>query len=171
MDAIPYVEGQSPPSDRHILAQQRDDDGNDLGLIWVDIANVKQGRILHEDIDDLLPMIRWQWRHLKRYATWCRSFEDWELGFMRDENPGSEVAVWLRITYAFLEFVHRTPHADKAAVFTALRSLSVGVETNIRPKSVVSKLKKLCANPPAAISNIENFTEDGRLKAGDKHLR
>ena len=170
-EPIPYREGDPPPSPIHVRAILRHEDGRPDEEVWIDPNQLKHGPIQQSDIDELLPMIRWVWRHNGKRISWCRAFEDWELGFMRDANPGSEVAAWLKATYAMLEFSHRNPSANVDALFTAVSRLMNGNDSGIKPASVATKLKKLMANPPKAMSNPENFTEDGKFKAGEKHLR
>lgn len=136
MDRIPYEEGKPPPSEGYVLARIMGNGGADEGLWWIPAANLKSSPPRHEDVDDLVPMIRWTWRHLSPHVTWCRSFEDWELQFLRDQNPENEVALWVQGTYAFLEFVHRNPDVDPKAVFAAVSQLLVGRTDLIKPESV-----------------------------------
>jgi len=170
-DRIPYREGEPPPGPDYVRVQIVDEEGNDEGLFWVKATDIKSPPIRHEDIDALLPVIRWQWRHLKQYATGCRAFEDWERGFLQDTHPGSEVAVWTQGTYAFLEFTHRSRSRDKAVVFKAVVDVLNGREALIRPASTVKQLKRSMANPPDFLSDVGNFTKHGRLRTGPKHLR
>ncbi|QDT73457.1 hypothetical protein [Lacipirellula limnantheis] len=170
-EPIPYVEGERPPSPRHIRAILKHQDGSPDEDVWIDPETLKHGQLRHSDIDELLPMIRWVWRHNGKRLTWCRTFEDWELGFMRDANPGSEVAAWLTATYAMLEFSHRCPSANVDALFAAVCCLMNGNDSGIQPASVATNLKELMANPPKAMSDPKSFTDDGKYKAGEKHLR
>jgi hypothetical protein len=168
---IPYIEGESPPSPRHIRAILKSDDGTPDQEVWLDPETLKQGPIRHENIDELLPIIRWLWRHVGEYMTSCRTFEDWELGFMRDTNPGSEVAAWLRAAYAMLEFAHRHPNANRLALFVAVANLMNGNDLGIEPKSVATDLKELMAAPPQEMADLPNFTENGEFIPGPPHLR
>ena len=168
---IPFREGDPPPAGNYILAQVENENGEDGGLWWIDPTRIKQGTIKHEAVDGLLPAIRWTWRHLRQYATWCRSLEDWELGFMRDSTPATEVAAWVRATYAFLAFVHKNPTADKSALFSAVVNLMNGRDDLARPKYVEKRLKRLMEDLPRVLKDMKNFTEDGHLKAEEKYLR
>jgi hypothetical protein len=144
---------------------------NDNGLYWVPTRYLKGGPIRQENVDALLPALRWTWRHLQQRITWCRTLEDWELGFMRDVHPTEQVVHWVRRTYAYLEFLHRNPTANKNGIFKALTAIDAGHDERIRPKSVATKLKKLLVNLPPIFSDMTNFTQDGHLKTKQKHLR
>jgi hypothetical protein len=164
---IPYREGEPAPGPGYTIVQMVDTEGND-GLWWVPSSIPANGPIRREDMEPLLPMLRWVWRHLSQYIVWCRTFQDWELGFT---HPGSEAAIWTCHTYAFLEYIHKHPNVEKAAVFGAVMSLMNGREVNVEPASVARQLKGLLANPPSILRSVENFTKDGRLKTNERHLR
>jgi hypothetical protein len=168
--SFPYREGEPPPGPEYIKVQMVDDSGQDLGLCWVRPEDLKSAPIRQDNVTPLLPMLRWVWRHVREHIPWCRSFEDWELGFMRDRSPAAEAAVWVRRTYAYLEFLHKHPNASKAGVFAAITSIANGHEADVEPASVARTLKQLLANPPSVLTP-ENFTKDGRLRTKDKHLR
>ena len=169
---IPYREGEPPP-EGHILCEMENEDGESLGEFWVRPESVSQSPIRNEDIQGMTPQIRWVWRHLRKHITWCRSFEDWELGFMRDKDPAEETVIWLRATYAYLQLIHENPaKVNREGVFSAVSHLMTGREDLVKPKSAARRLKKLMTKLfPEQIFDLENFTEDGRLLKGDKHLR
>jgi hypothetical protein len=169
-EPIPYREGEPAPGPEYVLARLRGEDGSEQ-MVWIRPEELKQGPIQHQHLDELLPILRWQWRHVGDYATWCRSFEDWELGFMRDEHPGTEVGIFARATYAFLEFSHRNPRIEKSKVFSAVIAIINGQADKVKPRAVAEKLQKLLSNTPAELADIKSFTSDGRFTAGDKHLR
>jgi hypothetical protein len=170
---IPYHEGEPAPGPEYARVEIVDDDGKSEGLFWVKASEVKTGGPLqHEDIDAIVPVLRWQWRHLGKYITWCRAFEDWERGFLQDQHPGSEVAIWTKATYAFLKFTHQERRANKAAIFQAIVGLLNGQEGMVKPKAVEKTLKRLMEEkPPACLIDAADFTEDGRLKSGPEYLR
>ena len=62
-EPIPYVEGERPPSPRHIRSILKHQDGSPDEDVWIDPETLKHGQLRHSDIDELLPMIRWVWRH------------------------------------------------------------------------------------------------------------
>lgn len=170
---IPYREGDPPPGEGYIKARVVSEDNPEGELMWVLTEDISKPPLKHDGIDALLPVLRWQWKHLKKYLTntKCRSFEDWELDFLRERNPVREIAWWSQATYAYLEFCHRSPGVNKEAVFGAITAILAGQPANIKPKSVEKKLRKLFTNPPKAMADVHNFTEDGVFKAGPKHLR
>ena len=100
MDKIPYREGEPPPPGNYVLAELIDDDGRSTGRYWIKPEDLHKGPIQHEEVEGLGPPLRWVWRHLQKHLTWCRSFEDWELEFLRDAHPAKEVAIWIRAPYA-----------------------------------------------------------------------
>jgi hypothetical protein len=169
--SIPYREGEPSPGPDYILVQMTDDSGQDLGTCWVRPEDLENAPVRRGNVEPLLPMLRWVWRHLSQHITWCRTFEDWELGFIRDEHPGAEAATWVRQTYAYLEYLHKHPNANKAVVISAIIAIGSGQEPAVEPASVAQTLRRLVANPPSVLDNVENFTKDGRLKTKEKHLR
>lgn len=171
INKIPYREGEPAPGPGYILVQMADTSGNDEGMWWVLSDNSKGGPSRRKEVEPLLPMIRWIWKHLRPHLAWCRSFEDWELEFTRDPQPSSAAATWTRQTYTYLEFVHKHPNVDKKAVFGAVMCLMNGQEDRVEPADVAQKLKKLLANAPNLLVNAESFTKDGRLKTKEKHLQ
>jgi hypothetical protein len=168
---IPYRKGELPPGPEYVKAELFREDGESEGLFWVRSDTVHEGPIRHEDVDALVSVLRWIWRHLSQHISWCRTFEDWELGFLRDTHPATEIAVWAKSTYVYLEFLAQHPAADKATVFGAITCIMGGREDRIKPDSVAHTMKKLWANTPAILNDPANFTKDGRLKSKEKHLR
>jgi hypothetical protein len=54
------------------------------------------------------------------------SFEQWELGFMRDAQPQREMFVWEAIAAAYETYLKDHPGCDKEIVATTLAGLSAG---------------------------------------------
>src|SRR5262249_8823849 len=153
-----YVEGEPPPAGNYILSQQVDESGKILGMFWVDPAKLAAlpSKMQHENIDELLPMVRWTWRHVKPYFKYS-AFEEWERGFLQDKNVVREVAHWVRITYAFLTATHKNPKADKKSIFTAVNLIANGAEHRVQPAQVRKSLKRLLEDPPRFLFDVENF--------------
>jgi hypothetical protein len=62
----------------------------------VRLGDLQQGPIRHGSLpDDLLHYIKFVYDKVGHYFD--KTLEQWEVGFMRDAQPGREVAVWLRI--------------------------------------------------------------------------
>ena len=172
-DPMPYREGEDPPNEKHILARVFHEESGEERLEWVDPDALELAPIKHEDLTPLLPAIRWIWKHLGGYLAHCRTFEDWELGFMRDSNPGGEVAQWAAATYAYLEFIEQTRSqgtVDRAALVAGVISTMNGREDKIEPKSIGLRLKDLMAEAPQSLFDLNNFTDDGEFKIGPTHL-
>ena len=163
VDKIPYREGDDPPEE-HILAQ--DEEGN---RFWVRPEELKPGHLRHADLPvDLLKIVRWQWRHIGKLLPYG-SFEEWELGFLRDQHPEFEIAHWTRLTYALREFTHRNPGVPPASIYQALMAMGAGRADLVKPIGVRRKLERLCRKPDPRLADPDNFTEDGRLLGG-QHL-
>jgi hypothetical protein len=169
--SAPYREGELPPGPSYVKVQMVDDSGQDLGVCWVRPEDLKNAPIRHDEVTPLLPMLRWAWRHVGEHIAWCRTFDDWERGFMRNPHPQSEAAIRVRQTYAYLEYLHKHPNAGKASVFAAITALTSGQEKHVEPASVARTLKAYLSNPPTLLNSVESFTKDGRLKTKEKHLR
>ena len=170
-DHTPYREGQPPPSDKHILVRIVNAD-NGEELAWVDPADLHESPVRHGDVDDLLPAIRWTWRHFGSHVSSAGSLQDWGLGYMRDANPYKEVALWVRAVYAYLEFLHlhQDRDLDHSVVAQAVMLMLTGRADLIEPRDAADDFRKLMENPPTALSNLENFTDDGRFIEGPAHL-
>jgi hypothetical protein len=172
---IPYRKGEPCPGDEYVLVHGMEENGRDLGLNWIPQNDLrlamKRTPIRHHDLGPLAPVALWVWQHLRQHISWLRSFEDWELGFKRDTHPESEIAYWVKATYAYLEFTHRHPHFDKDKVFAALINLINGRDDLVGPKSFRKQLKDLVSKPPDLILDTDNYTEDGHLKIPEEHLQ
>jgi hypothetical protein len=169
---LPYREGEPSPAGNWILTEMIDDDGKSLGLSWADPTTLKDsGEFQHEEIEHLLPMCRWAWRHLRRHLTFCNSFEDWERGFLQDAHPDKEVAIWVKYTYTYLEFRHKFPESNKDVVFSAIMSISQGRADEIKPRSAAKAIMKVMRGIPKYVKEAKSFTADGHLKTNKKYLR
>ena len=170
MEPISYRKNEPAPSPNHILMQITEEDGS-TRKAWILAEDLRPGPIRHENLDPLVPVLRWQWRHLGPYLSWCRSFEDWELGFMRDTNPGKEINLFTRATYAFLEFTHRHPEVSGDDLFVAIINMVNGKADHVEPKAVRRELQKLLRKLPRSFTKTENFTDDGQFTAGAEYFR
>ena len=62
------------------------------------------------------------------------TLEQFEIGFMRDAHPESEVAVWCSITAAWIAYHEQhlddefLPHEDEKKLIAALIAISTGVD-------------------------------------------
>jgi hypothetical protein len=163
MSTIPYREGEDPPGGGYVLAS--DAEGN---RFWVRREDLKESPLRHGTLpDDLVKVVRWQWRHLAKYSpAGYTAFEQWERGFLRDTHPEREIAHWTRLTYALLEFTHRNPNANPESIFKALNALGSGRGDLVKPRAVRRELEKLYRKADRRLSDPSNFAPDGRLSAG-----
>jgi hypothetical protein len=66
----------------------------------VHLSDIKRAPLRHEQLaDDLLKRIEATYRAIGHFH--CPTLEQWELGFMEDMNPESEVAIWEVLAKAF----------------------------------------------------------------------
>jgi hypothetical protein len=170
-ETIPYREGVSGHNG-YVLAEVREENKPDAPAkkFWINRA-VLHGPLQNEDINGLLPMVRWTWRHLPKMATWCRTFEDWELGFIRVSDPAQEVVAWIRIIYGALTYMHENPEANHSVVFASMLSIVNGAADHVQPASLRKRLEELSASVPEYFFDTDSFSEDGELKTGDEYLR
>lgn len=161
MKTVPYQEGEDPP-EGCVLASNEEGD-----RFWVRPEDLKRSPLRHGNLPgDLVKIARWQWRHLGRFSpAHCRSFEQWEIGFLRDSHPEGEIAHWTRLTYALLEMTHRNPSAKPESIFKALACLGSGRGDLVEPPAVRRELEKLYQKADKRLFDPDNFTQDGRLKA------
>jgi hypothetical protein len=72
----------------------------------IKLSELKPGPIQHEQLPKLhLDILHWTFRIVGHYIQ--PTLEQWELGFMRDTEVTKEVALWHRITCAFITYHRR----------------------------------------------------------------
>src|SRR5271154_1953546 len=93
----------------------------------------RPGQICNESLTpDLLDQIRVVFDVIGPYIG--MTLEQFEIGFMRDMHPESEVALWFRITRAWLAYHEdflaneRLPDEEERKLLGALIAISSGVE-------------------------------------------
>ena len=99
----------------------------------VDPKQLRQGPIRHESLPpELLEKIKAVFDVIGRYLD--MTLEEFEIGFMRDIHPESEVAVWRCITAAWLAYHEKflkdaaLPAEEEKELLAALIAISTGVE-------------------------------------------
>src|SRR6478752_202014 len=99
----------------------------------VDPRQLRPGPIRHESLPpELLEQIGAVFGVLGPYLG--MSLEQFEVGFMRDMHPESEVALWCSITAAWLAYHEKflngdaLPDKDERKLLAALIAISTGVE-------------------------------------------
>lgn len=103
------------------------------GPEFVDPSDLRPGPIRHESLpDELLGQIRSIYDLIGPYLD--TTLEQYEINFMRDMHPQSEVMVWASITAAWLDYhrLHlnqeRLPDDDEKKLISALILISMGVK-------------------------------------------
>lgn len=97
----------------------------------VDPSQLRPGPIRHETLpSDLLEQVRAVYDTIGAYLD--TTLEQFEVGFMRDMHPESEVAVWCSIAAAWLDYHEKflgdvLPDGDEKKLLAALIAISTGV--------------------------------------------
>jgi hypothetical protein len=100
---------------------------------YVDPSQLRPGPIRHDSLPpELLEAIRAVYDAIGRYLD--TTLEQFEIGFMRDMHPDSEVRIWGRITAAWLSYHEKflnnatLPDEEERNLLGALIAISAGVE-------------------------------------------
>ena len=100
---------------------------------FIDPQKLRPGPICHESLPpELLDQIRAVFEVIGPYIG--MTLEQFEIGFMRDRHPESEVALWFRITKAWLAYHEdflaneRLPKGDERKLLGALIAISTVME-------------------------------------------
>ena len=100
---------------------------------YVDPRTLRPGPIRHESLPpDLLGQIKAVYDVIGEHVG--MTLEEFEIGFMRDMHPESEVALWFRITKAWLAYHEdylgneALPNEEERKLLGALVAISTGVE-------------------------------------------
>jgi hypothetical protein len=123
---------------------------------YVDPTRLRPGPIRHESLSpELLDLIRAVYDVIGPYLG--MTLEEFEVGFMRDMHPYSEVALWCRIAKGWLAYHERFSRTealsaeDEKKLLGALIAISSGVEDPARlnlPIEVGRRLIECYAEPP-----------------------
>ena len=121
----------------------------------VDPKQLRPGPIRHESLPpELLDQIKAVFDVIGPYIG--ITLEQFEIGFMRDMHPESEVALWFRITKAWLAYhedflANETlPDEDEKKMLGALVAISTGINDVARlnvPEEVGRRLIECYADP------------------------
>ena len=100
---------------------------------YVDPKQLRPGPIWHESLaPELLEQIKAVFDVIGPYIG--MTLEQFEIGFMRDMHPESEVALWCSITAAWLAYHEKylgdevLPDAEERSLLAALIAISAGVD-------------------------------------------
>lgn len=99
---------------------------------YVDRSKIQSGPIRQESLpDDMLELIRSVYEVVGPYLS--TTLEQFEINFLRDEDPASEVIVWCSITAAWSDYHEKhldgelLPDEDEKKLLAALIAISTGV--------------------------------------------
>jgi hypothetical protein len=97
------------------------------------LSRMRSGPIRHETLpDELLEHVRNVHERIGKYLG--MNLEQFEIGFMREETPDTEVAIWKSIAMAWSDFHEkyvgdvRLPHEEEKSLLVALIAISMGVQ-------------------------------------------
>ena len=109
------------------------------GQEMVDASELRQGPIQYQQLDPVgLALARFTYKKIGRLFQ--PTFEQWELGFLRELHPNRELALWVRMAYGLERYLARHPDEDERNVFKDLVSLSVGNAADTRRKRELTAL-------------------------------
>jgi hypothetical protein len=123
---------------------------------YVDPKQLRPGPIRHESLPPaLLDQIRTVFEVIGAYLG--MNLEQFEIGFMRDRHPESEVAQWINITKAWLAYHEdflgnkTLHHEEERKLLGALIAISTGIEDLTMLKVPVEVGRRLvqCYDNPA----------------------
>jgi hypothetical protein len=123
---------------------------------YVDLSQLRPGPICHESLPPaLLELIKAVYDVIGPYIG--MTLEEFELGFMRDMHPESEVALWCRITKAWLayheDFLENEtqPIEEERKLLGTLIAISTGMEdvTKLNVSAEVGRRLVQCYENPA----------------------
>ena len=99
----------------------------------IELSKLRPGPILHESLpSELLDQIKAVFDLVGPYLD--MTLEQFEIGFMRDMDPKSEVFLWCNITAAWLDYHENflddetLPEEEEKKLLSALIVISTGVE-------------------------------------------
>ena len=100
---------------------------------FIDPSDVQPGRIRHESLSpELLELIKAVYEVIGPYLS--TTLEQFEISFMRDSDPASEVAAWCSIVAAWVAYHEQhlgdelLPDENEKNLLAALIAISTGIE-------------------------------------------
>jgi hypothetical protein len=123
---------------------------------FIDPSKLRPGPIRNESLpSELLEQIKAVFDVIGAYLN--MTLEQFEIGFMRDMHPESEVALWFRITKAWLAYhedflANETlPNEEERKLLGALIAISTGVDNVAKLNVPVEVGRRLvqCYDDPA----------------------
>ena len=100
----------------------------DKNIRLIDAKDVKPGPIRHEGLSPQMEEVaRFTYQAVGHLIS--PTFEQWELGFLRDSTPERELFLWLVITEAFNRAVADHPDLDEMLIVGDLAAISAGAKS------------------------------------------
>lgn len=115
--------------------------GKIVTLSGNELTKIKPGPLRRAELDPVL--IAWARRlfgSVGRHV--CQTFEQWEIGFLRDLDPANEMLVWEAICLACDTYTASHPNADRQATVYKLSVISIHSEFH-RETDVTRELRRL----------------------------
>lgn len=122
----------------------------------INLSQLRPGPIRNKSLSpELLDQIKAAFDVIGKYLG--MTLEEFEIGFMRDLHPEREVALWIRITKAWLAYhedfmANETlPNEEERKLLGALITISTGVKdvTNLNVPVEVGRRLMRCYEDPA----------------------
>jgi hypothetical protein len=122
----------------------------------IDPRKLRQGPIRHESLPpELLGLIKAVFDVIGPYLN--MTLEQFEIGFMRDMHPDREIALWCRITKAWLAYhedflgKETLPDEEERNLLGALVAISTGIDdvSNLNEPVEVGRRLLQCYDNPA----------------------
>ena len=113
-----------------------------------EVAQLQEGPIRHESLPaELQEAVEWSFKVVGHYVH--PTLEQWEIGFMRDMHPESEIGVWCRIAQAFIRYHEKRgiPLRDDEAERDLIGTL-ISVSTGVEPADDEERFVKKCYMNP-----------------------
>lgn len=117
-------------------------------LMPEEVAELREGPIRHESLPaELQEAVEWSFKVVGHYVH--LTLEQWELGFMRDMHPASEIRVWCRIAQAFIRYHEERglPLRDEATERQLIGTL-ISVSTGVEPANDEERFIEACYRNP-----------------------
>jgi hypothetical protein len=112
----------STPDD---LIPVRDEETGEMRL--VPRSEIQSAPLRRTLTDDQMERLKIIWDQVGKYGD-VKTFEQFELDFMRDDDPEEEVQIWSMIALYHSELSEANPKADPQDTYNALLAISVGME-------------------------------------------
>lgn len=114
----------------------------------VSVHQLVPGPIVHEKLsDEQVERLRAVYAIVGSLYGSCRSFEDFELGFLRDIDPEREIEIWEMIAFGLRDFLAENPREDKELSFARALTLTMNADAfNIETAALAACMSRYDPN-------------------------